>query len=261
MTSTPRRTTQRPEPELADLVDELTRPHLHRERFNRDQGGHRHRTRSRYHVTRVPALVAQLERTESTGAEPDTGMTRGFESRPVARLEALDTLTSIDTEAGAWLRILQARHIPGTTTGRVRAVYARTLDPNTEPRDRRLLIADLRRWHTRARVVTGWDAPAWRPASTCPLCGEYGTLRVKWLDEVATCVQCGEAWDSDTIGLLADHVRAEAEATRTRTAVPACYCPLPMPEPHGLRLCSTCGSARCIRALTVQPLDEGADHA
>lgn len=243
-----RRVTQRQQLDLTDMVDELTRSHPNRERFTRDERGRRHRTRSRYHITRVPSLLHQLEHTQPTTAD-EHGGSRGFESRPVARLEALDALVTIEHAAIAWLRKLGAP-LDGTVVDWIRRLHALTHDltADTERPTRRRIEADIRRWWTRARIVTGWDQPAWRPANTCPLCGEYGTLRIKWLDEIGYCVECAETWDPDTIGLLADHIRAEADTTHHRPTT-ACFCPLPKPQVTALRLCPTCGSARCIRAL------------
>jgi hypothetical protein len=68
---------------------------------------------------------------------------------------------------------------------------------------------DIRRWWTQARIVTGWDSPAWRPDNTCPLCGVRGGLRVKLADQSGFCTECGETWTPETIALLADHIRSE----------------------------------------------------
>lgn len=245
--SAPRRIDQRRQIDLADMVDELTRSHPHRERYNRDDRGRRNRTRSRYHVTKMPSLLDQLEH-----ARPLTGMdTRsgGYESRPTANLEALDAYHRIHTESA---RLLHQRHQPtgGTTTDRVRRLHPIALtDPDA--------ATAIRRWWAQARVLTGWDTRPWRPDNTCPMCGELRSLRIRWHDEVALCVHCDETWDPTNIGLLAEHIRLEADLTRAtpRPTPPACYCPLPQPQLTTLRLCPACGSARCIRALTTPPRD------
>lgn len=259
--TTARRVSQRPKIDLADLVAELTRPHTNRTRY--EVRGRGRSVRSKYNQVKVPSLLHQLEHAVPQITR-DERSTAGYESRPTAHLEALDTLMNIDQEVTLRLEQLgkptagrpgqNARTLNGEVTARVRRVYGSLPELRTvDPKFARELERDLRRWHAQARVVTGWDTPPWRPDSTCPMCDERRTLRVRWHEEVGMCTHCFDTWDSTTIGLLADHVRLEAEFSRSKriTTVPACWCPLPMPQPTTLRLCPACGSARCHRALTL----------
>lgn len=246
--TTSRTTTTRRRIDLADIVDELTRSHTERSRY--EIRGRGRTTRSRYKVVSVPSLIHQLEHAvpHSTRDERSAG---GYQSRPTANVDAFDTWLRIDREARTLLEQLR-EPTHGTTTACVRRLF------RAAPGDR-AVARELRRWWAQARVVSGWDAPAWRPRSSCPMCGETGGLRIRRDDKVGMCVDCGETWDPDTIGLLAEHIRLEAEFTARRRPVdlPVCWCPLPMPDVTTLRLCPTCGSARCVRALT-QPYTQNA---
>lgn len=130
----------------------------------------------------------------------------GFGSRPAARLEVIDAVTRIDREAAGWVRKL-GHDDPGSTK-RVLSLLAGLL-PGVDARNRHLLEDDVRRWWCAARVLSGWDAENWRPDNTCPLCGHRGALRVRLVERVAICAECGSTWVPSTIGLLADHIRAE----------------------------------------------------
>ena len=187
--------------DVHDMVHELVDTHIHREHYQVRRGsiwvGFDHQTR-------VPSLIHQLEHSSPSGSGAERGNS-GFGSRPAARLEALDCLIRIDHQAARWLRALGEDDDDGTERV-IRRVYALTraaLDVRSAA-DR-----DIRRWWAQARVAAGWDSPAWRPASTCPLCGNRGSLRIKLLDGTAFCVECTETWTPETIALLAEHIRAE----------------------------------------------------
>jgi hypothetical protein len=62
---------------------------------------------------------------------------------------------------------------------------------------------------------------------------------------------CDATWDESTIGLLADHIRAESEAERvTPAGVGPCWCPWPKPTvPDFEWQCPRCGSVVCTHAL------------
>jgi hypothetical protein len=68
---------------------------------------------------------------------------------------------------------------------------------------------DMRRWWTQARLVSGWDQAAWAPNNTCPVCDERRSLRIHAHDKAAFCTSCRETWGPGSIGILAEHVRAE----------------------------------------------------
>ena len=68
--------------------------------------------------------------------------------------------------------------------------------------EHRQLCSTVHRWWTWARVESAWDAPARESRDPCPYCGDR-TLRLRPDGTAAWCTECGEAWDSDSVGLLA----------------------------------------------------------
>ena len=246
-----------PRPTLADIVAELTRTHTNRAHYTtRDRGT----WWGRDHVTTVPALLTQLDASDIPSSTSEDGPRAGYASKPAARLDSLDCLHGISRDAEWWLTELgqTSRGRDLTTTVRLLG----SLHPGLDACDHRRagccpaheLERDLRSWWTQARIVTGWDSPAWRPDNTCPACSERGTLRVRLVDQAGYCTECRETWGPETIGLLADHIRGESEAERhPRVQRPACACPWPKPVVADLsRLCRWCGSARCVHAIEVR---------
>jgi hypothetical protein len=236
--------------ELLDYVNELTRTHTHREHYTTKTGP---TTYGRDHITTVPPLLHQLRYASPSGAGEERA-NLGYESRPAASLDALDTLTRIEHQATAWFHQLalstaaEPRSLVEVMQ-KLAALHAGIHDPAT----RRDLEHDVRRWWAQARVITGWDSPAWRPDNTCPMCGEHGTLRVKLAEKVGLCVECRETWAEDTIGLLADHIRLESAKARPPLELVACWCPWPAPRFEFVAgkwgaLCPSCGSRHCHRA-------------
>lgn len=69
--------------------------------------------------------------------------------------------------------------------------------------------ADVRYWWRQARIIAGWDSPPWRPYNTCPNCSKRRGLRINSMAHTAVCVECRTVWEPSTIGLLAEHIRAE----------------------------------------------------
>lgn len=238
---------------LADYIRELTEPHTHVEHYTVREHG---KWTPRNHITRAPSLLAQLWDNDVPSSAAEEGPRPGFGSKPAARLDALDTATRIDIDAHRWLTDM-GKTPPLDTIRAVQLLHSLTV--SADEVTRRAVTSDVRRWWIRARVVTGWDAPAWTPDSTCPQCGERGTLRVRLADHIAMCVDdaCRATWDDATIGLLADHIRAESDAERTPRGGPGpCWCPVPKPVVADLsRLCPSCGSARCRHALGARLLD------
>lgn len=194
---------------LANAVDALTRPSIHREPTSEWINGEWRRSS---HDTEVPPLLDQLR----DAVEPSSSGEGGRSvpgSRAAARLDSIVTLIRIEAAAGMWLVNRCGQPLRNTVEDNLRGLvgYAPTLD-NTSLWD---LTDAARRWVTWARVVTGWEVPPFRPANTCPLCAARGSLRVRLGDGVssqdasALCVECAESWDAGTIGLLAEHIRAE----------------------------------------------------
>ena len=190
----------------SDYVDALTRPTTHHEPYTtlRTMGDGSHYWTTERHRTISLPLIEQLQSAvATTGAI--TGGAHAFASKPAARVDAIDVLQDIERETGSWLRRL---HLPVEDKhGRALALADRIRAAAANGGDD--IHRDLRSWWIRARTVTGWDAPSWRPDNTCPLCGVKGGLRVRLDAQTAACIECGEGWARDTIGLLADHIRAE----------------------------------------------------
>lgn len=238
---------------LADYIRELTEPHTHVEHYTvRDHG----QWAPRNHTTRAPSLLAQLWANDVPSAAIEEGPRPGFGSKPAARLDALDTATRIDIEAHRWITDM-GKQAPLDTIRALQLLHSLTVSADVVTR--KAVTIDVRRWWIRARVVTGWDAAAWTPDNTCPQCGARGTLRVKLADRIAMCVDdaCRSTWDETTIGLLADHIRAESSAEKQpRPGAGPCWCPYPQPAvPDLSRLCPSCGSARCRHAVGARLVD------
>lgn len=190
--------------DIADDIRDLTQPYKHEQPYDRIVGG---QVKPAKHVTRHPSLIDQLRAAETAGRGSD-GQVSGYESRPAARLEAIATLTQIDTEAATWITWRRHKLRP-TTEDNLRAVVGIATDLG--PDDRSELAGEVRRWLTWARVVTGWDSPPWRPNVPCPMCAVKGGLRIRLLEESAACLDCGSVWDKGTIGLLAEEIRLATE--------------------------------------------------
>lgn len=248
--------------DAAGMVTELVARHSHREWYTQQLGATSY---GQTHVTRVPSLLWQLEHMEPTGdgdAGPGGG---GFGSRPAARLEALDTLRLIDDEAARWVRLL-GQDDPGYTGQCVRLVGSLLVSAewcgrskpsrDEESRRRRIVCcarhqveADIRRWWTQARIVTGWESPAWRPDNTCPACHVRGGLRIRLAARSGLCVDCRETWPADGYQELVDHIRRESDAKRANERRGPCWCAWPR-ERFGLAvMCPRCGSVACRHAV------------
>lgn len=219
--------------DVHDLVTELTRTHSHRERYLTRRGT---TTITSGHVTSVPALVMQLLEAAPAGSGENSGG-GSAKSRPALRIEAVDTLMLIDDEAERWILRLGGqptkdrldphtmRPIPGSgTITAIQRVHGLYPSSPTCGRDhghrvptgpagwccqRHRLEHDLRRWWRQARILSGWDSPAWRPDNSCPVCEVRRSLRINLTTQEAVCVDCRTVWSSTDIGLLAEHIRFE----------------------------------------------------
>lgn len=216
-------------PEPVDMVRELCEDTAHRERYQPEvdpaKKAIKHRM-PKYHVTQVPPLLVQLDESVEKSGSAEAGTSRPASSRPAGRIVAIDTAYRIEVDASRWLRVLGQDDVATDAIALVRRLAS--LLPSIERCHRRHALrdkktrqvicctahqveADIGRWWTWSRVVTGWDLPAWEPDNTCPLCGVRGSVRIRLVEKLATCTndQCRETWDDTTIGLLADHIRAE----------------------------------------------------
>lgn len=213
--------------------------------------------RNHTHHVEAPPLIAQLWDNDIPSATTEDGPRPGYASKPAASLEALDTVTWIDTEAARWIRLLGHDDRHTSTTATLRQLHSLAIAAPADTRE--AIERDVRHWWIRARIVTGWDSPPWTPNNTCPQCGERGTLRIRLADSIGTCTEdgCRTVWGPEVIGVLADHIRAESESERQPMAGPGpCWCPVPKPVVPDLgRLCPGCGSARCRHAVGARLLD------
>jgi hypothetical protein len=216
-----------PELDIHDHIRELTTEHSHREPYYLDG-----ETRQLHHWTKVPALVVQLQGARDVlGSEGEQGGRGAPTSKPATRLEAIDMLALIRRESNVWLVFLGLTATPPDTINRLSRLHG--LYPSTEvcspDKDKHTgsccqrgqLERDVKSWWHQARIVTGWDMPAFKPrGATCPVCEKKGTLRVKV--DGALCVEdtCRTIWDATEVGLLAEHIRVEQE--KEGDAAPAC---------------------------------------
>jgi hypothetical protein len=196
--------------QIADTVEELTRPRTNEQsRTYRNDSG---TWVTEKHTTEVAPLLEQLlQALEPSGSGESGRAVPG--SRPSARLDAIDTYHRIEQSAYLWCKAYATDRRWDSLTGKLRALVG--CAGRIEEDEQHQLALEVRRWATWARVVTGWEVPPFRPNNSCPLCAVRGGLRVRLGDGVTSsdahgmCVNCGEHWTPDTIGLLADHIRSE----------------------------------------------------
>lgn len=187
---------------IAEVADELTNPIRVREGiYDRING---HRKMVRVWTLTMPSLLDQLAAAIYPGEvymEDNGGHIHHTpRSIPPARLDAIDACLRIQAGAAMW--VTRAGLTPrDSTASNVRSLVAAQVDSDTAKE----ILADLRRWYGLAATLTGWERPAWRPDAPCPACDARG-LRVHLARKTAACVNCGEAWTPDTIGILGDYV-------------------------------------------------------
>ena len=203
-------------PLLAEAVDELTKPHTHREQISRyENGGWIHER----HHTHVPPLLQQLRAAVEPSSSAQSGKST-FSSRPSARIDAIDTLRHIERQVDDWLVRRCGAERRHTLEDDLRALIG--LASTLTDEEQWDLTRDARRWAYSARITTGWEVRAFEPANTCPICSERGGLRVRVGDGVtsseatALCTRCRAVWEPENIGLLAEHIRYENGESDTR---------------------------------------------
>lgn len=96
----------RTEPDLQDMVNELTTEHIHDEPYVPDRSGAAPRFVAR-HRAKVPSLIDQLLE-PATGAKGDMSGSEA-QARPAVRVEAHDTIALIAEASGEWID-----HLGGT---------------------------------------------------------------------------------------------------------------------------------------------------
>jgi hypothetical protein len=191
--------------DIAEVADELTDSRQHVERIHDRDPTHRNKKLTRVWMTTVPSLLDQLAEAVIPGESyvEDEATRQGFGPRPPARLDAVDRLLAIEAAAARWCVSLhlQLRDDP---TGNIRSLVgaSATMDSDTQTS----LLSELRSWRSWAATVTGWESPPHAPRAPCPICDARGSLRMRLDRRTGCCMQCGSAWDTDTITLLASYV-------------------------------------------------------
>lgn len=194
--------------DIYETVTDLVRPRMLTQKVTAyvhgPKGGE---WRSKQRQIEIPSLIDQLQAVFVSSSGEQTGS--GFASRPNARVDAMDTLMRIDTEAGNWVD--QLGHIISPDVKDNLRWLNEHAPHMTDGDQLHWLSRDVKGWGTCARVVTGWEVPAFKPDNTCPLCAKKGGLRIRTIEEGAygACMNCGESWTPETIGLLAQHIIVE----------------------------------------------------
>lgn len=199
--------------QILTTADELTEPHTNREPYTIWTGS-RHR-QTRHHITTQHGLLRRLYHAAivpiCAGTDEPSSSIPG--SRPPLEVEALSRHDQISAAARIWCK--QAGVAPrASTESNIRAVVgAFTLLDDTQ---QKTLLADLRRWSGWCRVYLGLEHIAPIPGVRCPLtdCQQLGTLRINLTTSHGLCTACGATWNTDTIGVLAQHIKINRTAER-----------------------------------------------
>lgn len=260
---------------MAEHIHELTAWHTHREPYEYD-ADHDNGSTTHYvsdHVTHQPPLIEQVWGTAGQRGQGGEVGAMTPSSKPAANLDAIDCAATIDIEAARWIRDL-GEDDPQDTLGCIRRLHGLTASVHHCDRAAgragqdcctyHAIEVSVRSWWVRARVLTGWDTAAVKLSGTCPLCGEKGTVKVRYSSGLGSCTNCHESWDAETIGILAEHMRAEAEADRFLPVVEPAQCAEVDDDGDVARimLCPDCGSRRCVKAQdqTVGRLPDEAER-
>lgn len=191
---------------VADAADALTNPIQVREPIHYWDANRNRKIK--YYEHRLPSLLDQLHAATVPGEVyiEDQGGTvhRTPRSIPPARLEAINAIIQIEAGAALWVTRSHIA-IRQTAASNIRALVSVA---QTDSDTAIAILTDLRRWYGWAATLTGWERPSWRPAVPCPICEARGSLRVRLDRQTAMCVSCGEGWTPETVGLLAEHLRA-----------------------------------------------------
>ena len=185
---------------IADAVDALTAPM----RIDRTVNG----------VTEhfvLPNLLDQLDESLMRSGTVSDGSKFGFRSASSPAVdEAIDVLIEIDRTVDHWVTTLGLTARNGASANLRLVLGAATTIVDIETlRD---LENEFSRLATIAAVMTEWESRPFAPRASCPLCEARGTLRIREKSKTGACVHCGAHWTPETLGILAEHVRADNAA-------------------------------------------------
>lgn len=192
--------------QITTLADELTEPHAHREPYT-VWDGNRHR-KTHYHITVQHGLITQLYRAVLPATLANDGGSGSIPgSRPPLEVEALSRHQQITTAAAHWCTEagIKTRALPESN---IRGLVGAA--GHLDDQQQRDFLADLRRWTSWCRVYLGMEQVRQITGVPCPLpdCNGRGTLRINLTTSHGLCIACGATWGTDTIGILAEHIRA-----------------------------------------------------
>lgn len=207
--------------DIAEVADELTDRRKHRQPYEVWTPS-RHR-RLQHWETDQPGLLEQLRELFEPGAGGEEGRRRKGDGPPTPlNLEAASLHTVITIAAFRWCSRLDVDQ-RATVEDNVRALVGAAAGVDSDRQAE--LLADLKGWHRRAQLLTGWTSAPFRPAAGCPYCDRGNVLVINLAAKSAFCAneECGAVWrdhgDADkdwgSIYVLAEHIRQTAERTVT----------------------------------------------
>lgn len=201
--------------DIAETADALTDSSQHLEPIYTTDGS-RNRKLTHVHRVTLPGLLAQVHDLFEPGSKSEDSGSSTPSSRPPLNVEAASLHLQVTLAVTRWCWSL-GLEIRDTVESNIRALVGAAASMDSDTQD--ALLSEMRSWRRRSAILTGWQTPPWRPRCSCPVCGTVGTLVVR-LDlreaycsswEPQTQTQCEGWWDEETIGVLADHVRAETD--------------------------------------------------
>lgn len=209
---TPAERRQRLLDEIAADVKALVEPRRHTEPYKAKIPGTR-KQRWYGHVTTQPSLLDALRQGGAPAGsdEGETSSGSSFESQPPGAFDCFSQLMAIEAGSAWWVSVGLRQPLRNYVEANLRALVGLAADPATRDVDLRDIAADVARFHQWASVLAGWERPPRALRASCPQCEKRGSLRVRVLEREGMCLHCGATWDRATIGVLADHVRAEGE--------------------------------------------------
>jgi hypothetical protein len=199
--------------QLADDVQELTDKREHTE--PRWTWTRKRNRKLEKHITQVPSLLDQLRDLSADPVAEEGSGTRSIpESRTPEGSRAFELLLTIEAGTAWWVSVAFRKPLRPQVEDNLAALVGCATSTELQADTLARIAADVASWRRRAEEVTGWRDPARQPYVRCPTCNRLGSLRVDLSERHARCVGCKSTWSEaeGTIGLLAEHIRAERDA-------------------------------------------------